>query len=96
MTIDERVAELVAKAPPLTDEERARLQQLLALVSSHATPSTRSGSRTRPSGRRARTTATESTVTPMAQRRADDHDGHRSGHPGPATPVGPSKRRRSG
>jgi hypothetical protein len=29
MTIDERVAELVAKAPPLTDEERARLQQLL-------------------------------------------------------------------
>jgi hypothetical protein len=31
MTIDERVAELVAKAPPLTEQERARLRQLLSL-----------------------------------------------------------------
>jgi hypothetical protein len=96
MTIDERVAQLVAKAPPLTQEERTRLRQLLVLVPCHADTSTHSGSNTGPPGRQAGATVTEPTVIPMtARRRASDNDDHTSASPGPSMPANTSNHTRS-
>jgi hypothetical protein len=65
MTLDERVAELVAKAPPLTEQERARLRQLLSLSPSQREPARSSSDVLLPGqGAAARATATTPTALP--------------------------------
>jgi hypothetical protein len=96
MTIDERVAQLVAKAPPFTQEERTRLQELLVLVPCHADTSTRSGSNS-PLRGRARATETVPMVTPMTARRrtSDNSSRHSSASPQLSMPASTSNHTRS-
>jgi len=78
VTSDERIAELLAVAPPLSDAQVARLRQLLS-VRRQAGTSTRSGSKRGLPRRDAGATVNEPMVTPMmARRRANERVGHTS------------------
>ena len=95
VTSDERIAELLAVAPPLSDAQVARLRQLLS-VRRQAGTSTRSGSKRGLPRRDAGATVNEPMVTPMmARRRANERVGHTSATLAPSSPASTSDRTRS-
>ena len=94
MTAEERIMELIAKAPPLTPGQITRLEVLLAL-DQRQRMSMREGSKPRPRRVVGNTTTDSASTLMMARRRERDREAQLAARSTPPIPVRTLERVRS-